>query len=123
MMRKNLGVETRAMRAPSRRLFVALVLASVTLAPQAKAAMAVVDVDAIAQLATQIDTLREQLVQAQAAYQAITGGRGMESLLAGTPRNYLPPDWAANDSAASRSFRTALAESSRPLAVKFMFER
>ena len=96
MMSKNLDLKTGpAMRTTSARLFAALMLASVTFAPHARAAMAVVDVDAIAQLATQIDTLNEQLAQAQAAYQAMTGGRGMESLLAGTPRNYLPPDWAA----------------------------
>jgi hypothetical protein len=71
------------------------------LVTRAEAAMAVIDVDAIAQLATQIDTLREQLAQAEASYQALTGGRGMENLLAGTPRDYLPPDWAALGAAVS----------------------
>jgi len=71
-------------------------------APAAQAQWAVVDVGAIAQLVQQVATLRAQLdtarshlVQAQQQYQAMTGGRGMEQLLAGTVRNYLPADWAA----------------------------
>src|SRR6185369_4264854 len=31
---------------------------------------------------------------AQAEYASITGGRGMEQLLSGTQRNYLPASWA-----------------------------
>jgi type IV secretion system protein VirB5 len=63
------------------------------LSPPAYAAMAVIDVKAIAQLATQIGTLRDQLTQAQQEYRSITGGRGMEQLLGGTVRNYLPSNW------------------------------
>ena len=66
----------------------------------AYAQWAVVDVGAIAQLAKQVsalqqqlETARSQLTQAQQQYQAMTGGRGMEKLLRGTVRNYLPPDW------------------------------
>jgi type IV secretion system protein VirB5 len=33
------------------------------------------------------------LSQAQSAYAAITGNRGMQNLLSGTVRNYLPADW------------------------------
>lgn len=72
----------------------------------AHAQWAVVDVGAIAQLIEQVATLREQLdtarnqlTQAQQQYQSMTGGRGMEQLLAGTVRNYLPPDWQALEAA------------------------
>ncbi|MEO8017847.1 MAG: type IV secretion system protein [Pseudomonadota bacterium] len=65
-----------------------------------------VDVGAIAQLIEQIATLREQLEtarnqlnQARQQYQAMTGGRGMDRLLSGTNRNYLPPDWQGIDAA------------------------
>ncbi|MBV9345417.1 MAG: type IV secretion system family protein, partial [Gammaproteobacteria bacterium] len=46
-------------------------------------------------LEEQVATARNQLGQAQAEFAAITGDRGMQSLLGGTPRNYLPADWAA----------------------------
>lgn len=65
-----------------------------------QAQWAVIDVGAIAQLIEQVATLREQLEtarnqlnQARQQYEAMTGRRGMEQLLAGTVRNYLPPDW------------------------------
>lgn len=71
-----------------------------------KAQWAVVDVGAIAQLIEQIATLREQLEtardqleQARQQYDAMTGGRGMDQLLSGTNRNYLPPDWQSIDAA------------------------
>jgi type IV secretion system protein VirB5 len=77
-----------------------LVLAAV--APLAHAQFAVIDVASLTQLVSEVQTLEQQLAtarselsQAQAEYQAITGGRGMERLLAGTPRNYLPSDWTA----------------------------
>jgi type IV secretion system protein VirB5 len=61
----------------------------------------VTDIGAIAQLVSelqmlqqQVETARQQLAEAQSEYQAITGNRGMERLLAGTVRNYLPPTWA-----------------------------
>jgi type IV secretion system protein VirB5 len=70
------------------------------------AAMAVVDIRAITQLVQQIrtmqqqlETARSQLTQAQSEFQSMTGGRAMESLLAGTVRNYLPADWAQLDQA------------------------
>jgi type IV secretion system protein VirB5 len=66
------------------------------------AQMAVVDVRAITQMAQQIRVLqdqlltaRNQLTQAQAQFAALTGPRGMERLLDGVSRNYLPPDWVA----------------------------
>lgn len=64
------------------------------------AAMAVVDVGAIAQLAQQLTTLRNQLTllrdqlqQARQSYDAFTGNRGLEGL-GQTVRAYLPPDYA-----------------------------
>ncbi|HQR53648.1 MAG TPA: type IV secretion system protein, partial [Burkholderiales bacterium] len=38
---------------------------------------------------------RNQLTQAQQQFQSLTGRRGMEQLLSGVTRNYLPADWAA----------------------------
>jgi type IV secretion system protein VirB5 len=65
-----------------------------------QAQMAVVDVASIRQLVQQVQTLsqqlaaaRQQIAQTQALYQSLIGDRGMEQLLANTPRNYLPSDW------------------------------
>jgi type IV secretion system protein VirB5 len=70
-------------------------------APAARAQWAVIDVSAIAQLMQQVQTLdqalttaRGQLLQAQQEFQAITGTRGMQNLLSGTVRNYLPANMA-----------------------------
>lgn len=68
-------------------------------APSVHAQWAVVDVRAIAQLTQQLSTARGQLTQAQQTFQSLTGNRGMEQLLAGTVRNYLPADWAQLDAA------------------------
>jgi len=69
-------------------------------APAAHAQFAVIDVAAVTQLVSQVQqleqqlaTARSQLSQAQAEFQAMTGSRGMQSLLGGTVRNYLPADW------------------------------
>lgn len=69
-------------------------------------AMAVVDIRAIFQLKQQVQmmtkqlsTAHDQLTQARQTFDALNGGRGMEQLLAGTVRNYLPPSWAELDSA------------------------
>jgi type IV secretion system protein VirB5 len=66
----------------------------------ANAQWAVVDVGAIAQLMQEVkqmeqavQTAQNQLNQAQQTYQSMTGGRGMELLLSGTMRNYLPASW------------------------------
>lgn len=73
-----------------------------TLAPAAHAQWAVIDVGSIAELIEQLYTMEQQLEtmqnhyrQAQQEYQSITGGRGMQTLLSGTVRNYLPADWQA----------------------------
>jgi type IV secretion system protein VirB5 len=83
---------------------------SLGVGPRAQAQWAVVDVGAIAQLAQQYETLRQQLTtaenalsQAQAQYQSITGGRGMQNLLSGTNRNYLPSNWSQIVAAINRS--------------------
>jgi len=69
--------------------------------PAAHAQWAVVDAPAIVQLIQEVQTMsqqlataREQLLSAQQTLQAMTGNRGMAGLLAGTPRNYLPANWA-----------------------------
>lgn len=66
----------------------------------ARAQFAVIDVASIVQLVQevqqleqQVATAKSQLVQAQSAYAAITGNRGMQLLLSGTNRNYLPTSW------------------------------
>jgi type IV secretion system protein VirB5 len=67
----------------------------------AHAQFAVIDVASLAQLIQEYQTLQQQLStaqsqlsQAQSAYAAITGSRGMQSLLSGTTRNYLPTNWS-----------------------------
>lgn len=74
---------------------------SVAAAPNARAQWAVVDVGAIAQLIQQLQimerqltTSRGQLLSTQQVLQAMSGDRGMENLLSGTQRNYLPTNWA-----------------------------
>jgi len=66
----------------------------------AKAQWAVVDARAITQLVQQVKTMeqqlntaRDQLSQAQTELQSMTGSRGMQLLLNGTVRNYLPSSW------------------------------
>src|SRR5215469_7511935 len=82
-------------------LSVLVVAAIAGVSPAARAQFAVIDVAALTQLVSQLQTLeqqvataRGQLSQAQQEYQAITGNRGMQLLLLGTVRNYLPTDWA-----------------------------
>jgi type IV secretion system protein VirB5 len=84
-------------RRPMLLAFPLLLLASAG----AQAQFAVIDVASIAQLvqqaqtlALQLETARAQLAQAQSQYQAMTGNRGMQSLLGGTVRNYLPAQWS-----------------------------
>ena len=70
-------------------------------APAARAQWAVIDAPAIVQLIQEVETMsqqlataKDQLLQAKQALQSMTGDRGMELLLSGTVRNYLPADWA-----------------------------
>ena len=80
---------------------IVLLLACTLGASGSHAQFAVIDVNAITQMAQQLRVLQEQLAnarsqltQAQAQFAALTGSRGMERLLEGATRNYLPPDWA-----------------------------
>ena len=82
-----------------RSIFVCFVVLG-SVGPAAHAQWAVVDAPAIVQLiqevvtmGEQVETARNQLVQAQQEWQSITGTRGMASLLSGTNRNYLPSSW------------------------------
>jgi len=82
--------------------FIVVGVLSLTLIPAAHAQWAVVDVGAIAQLVQQLqtmqrqlDTARDQLAAQRAHNNAITGTRGMQLLLRGVDRNYLPQNWAA----------------------------
>jgi type IV secretion system protein VirB5 len=75
-------------------------LVSMGLSPVSQAQWAVVDVGAITQLVQEVGTLQQQLQtaertlsNAQQQFQAITGNRGMQNLLSGTNRNYLPTNW------------------------------
>jgi type IV secretion system protein VirB5 len=87
------------MTAVRNRLLIATLL-FLLLTPAAHAQFAVIDVAAVAQLVTQVQNLeqaltvaREHLSEAETALRSMTGDRGMEQLLAGTNRNYLPGDW------------------------------
>jgi|HubBroStandDraft_1064217.scaffolds.fasta_scaffold182855_2 type IV secretion system protein VirB5 len=78
-------------------------------APTAQAQWAVIDVSAIVQLMQEVQTLdqalttaRGQLAQAEQEFQAMTGTRGMQNLLSGTVRNYLPTNMASLTAALSQ---------------------
>jgi type IV secretion system protein VirB5 len=96
------------------RIFTTLLGAgAVLLATTAQAQWAVVDVGAIGQLLQQLITMKEQLdtvkshlQQAKDEYASITGSRGMEHLLQGTVRNYLPADWQQLSDAVSQAGTT-----------------
>jgi len=72
--------------------------------------MAVVDVGAIAQLVKEVATLQQQLQTAeltltneQLQFKAMIGNRGMQNLLVGTNRNYLPSTWSQLSAAVSQT--------------------
>jgi type IV secretion system protein VirB5 len=76
------------------------VISLLAFARSAHAQWAVIDVQAVAQLLQEVQTMQQQLAtarsqlqQAQQQLQAMTGDRGMEQLLAGISRNYLPANW------------------------------
>jgi type IV secretion system protein VirB5 len=94
------------MRTLRASLSLACLLTAFAVAPTAQAQWAVIDAPAIVQLIQQVQnaeqqlaTARNQLLQAQQALQTMTGSRGMEQLLSGTVRNYLPTDSAQLSSA------------------------
>ena len=75
-------------------------LLSLGLPRPASAQFAVIDVASLGQLIQQcqmlqqeLTTARAYLTQAQQQYAALTGTRGMQQLLSGTQRNYLPTSW------------------------------
>jgi type IV secretion system protein VirB5 len=87
---------------PLKQIAAVLIVSLFTLGSSkpAHAQWAVIDVSAIGQLVQEVQELRQQvatarsqLTQAQSEYAAITGTRGMQLLLAGTNRNYLPANW------------------------------
>lgn len=78
-----------------------LILMTMGFSRTAHAQWAVIDVGAIAQLVQEVQqmqqavqTAQNQLAQAQTEYQSITGARGMQNLLSGITRNYLPASWS-----------------------------
>lgn len=90
----------RNLKAQFFQVLTAWLIACAAGVPAAQAQWAVVDAPAIVQLiqevqttAQQLATARQQLQQAQQALQTMTGDRGMEQLVGGTVRNYLPSDW------------------------------
>jgi type IV secretion system protein VirB5 len=106
-------------------LLTALVAIGVT--PSARAQFAVIDVASIGQLVQQVQqlqqqvaTARGQLAQAQSEYAAMTGNRGMQRLLGGTNRNYLPANWTQLSQAlsgSSGSYPTLAADASALIAA------
>jgi len=78
------------------------VVALLAVAPAARAQFAVIDVASVTQLIQQVQTTVQELqtaqgelAQAREEYQSFTGSRGMQNLLSGTDRNYLPTDVAS----------------------------
>ena len=78
--------------------------------PAAHAQFAVIDVAAVTQLVTEVQNVeqaltvaRQHLAEAQTELRSITGDRGMEQLLEGTNRNYLPTDWGQLTAALSNT--------------------
>ncbi|MGH8199427.1 MAG: type IV secretion system protein [Steroidobacteraceae bacterium] len=87
-----------------------IILAFLAAAPAADAQFAVIDVAAVTQLVTEVQNLeqalavaRSHLAEAETELRSMTGDRGMEQLLAGLNRNYLPTDWAQLTAAVNSS--------------------
>jgi len=94
-------------------LTIMLTLSSACLLQPCRAQIPVTDLGAISQLITQVAnmenqlvTMRNQLVQAESTLKSMTGSRGMEQLLAGQNRNYLPTDWNSLSSVIGNSSTT-----------------
>lgn len=78
----------------------------------AHAQWAVIDVNAIAQLAQEVHEMQQavqtaqgQLSQAEQQYRSMTGASGMQSLLTGITQNDLPASWAQISSGLSSSIQ------------------
>jgi type IV secretion system protein VirB5 len=87
------------MRSTRSGVAIVAVIALLAVAPVAHAQFAVIDVASVTQLIQQVQTAvqelqtaQSELAQARQAYQSMTGTRGMQNLLSGTNRNYLPTD-------------------------------
>src|SRR5215831_9320642 len=83
-----------------RKLSALAPLVLLLVAPAARAQFAVIDVAAIVQDIQEVQTLEQELEtaqrvlsQAKSQYDSMTGSRGMQNLLSGTNRNYLPATW------------------------------
>jgi type IV secretion system protein VirB5 len=92
------------------RIVLPVLLVLGAFSPLSHAQIPVTDVGAIAQLLIQVQqltqqlqTIQNQLTQARMEYQSITGPRGMQNLLSGTNRNYLPLTWSQMQSTANGS--------------------
>jgi type IV secretion system protein VirB5 len=98
-----------------RRLGILGAAVIIVLAPAAQAQWAVIDVGAIAQaiqevatLKQQLTTIEQQLNQAQQQFQSMTGTRGMQNLLSGINRNYLPANSAQLTTALATPIQTTV---------------
>jgi type IV secretion system protein VirB5 len=83
------------------RLLTGCLAMSISIMPAAHAQWAVIDVGAIVQLVQEVQEMEQeiavaksQLQQADQALQSMSGNRGMQNLLSGTNRNYLPSNWS-----------------------------
>jgi type IV secretion system protein VirB5 len=81
----------------NRQWMIVLCLLPAVIPTKTRAQFAVIDVGAIAQLVKEVaalgqelETAQNQLTQAETQFASMTGNRGMQSLLSGTNRNYLP---------------------------------
>ena len=88
----------------------AVLLALLPMAQAAHAQFAVIDVASVTQLIQEVRTTVQELQTAQSelsqtrqSYQSFTGTRGMQNLLSGTNRNYLPADVASLEAILSGS--------------------
>jgi hypothetical protein len=82
----------------------------IVVAPVARAQWAVIDVAAVTRLSAELQTLDQSLTTEQQAFGAaeaqlrgMSGTRGMQDLLGGIRRNYLPQSWAQLRAAADGS--------------------
>ena len=82
----------------------------IAVAPIARAQWAVIDVAAVARLSAELQTLDQSLTTqqqefgaAEAELRGMSGTRGMQDLLGGIRRNYLPENWAQLRAAADGS--------------------
>ena len=82
----------------------------IAVAPIARAQWAVIDVAAVARLSAELQTLDQSLTTqqqvfgaAEAQLRGMSGTRGMQDLLGGIRRNYLPENWAQLRAAADGS--------------------